>query len=367
MKIPFVSLREMHNEIRNELDSKYASVMEKSNFIMGDELEAFEKSFAEYCGTKHAIGVGNGLDALYLILRAMDIGAGDEVIVPSNTYIATALAVSYTGATPVFVEPDIRTFTIDPEKIEEKITEKTKAIMAVHLYGRTADMDEINAIAHKHGLKVVEDSAQAHGATYKGKKAGSLADASGFSFYPGKNLGALGDGGAVTTNDDVLADKVSMLRNYGSKIKYNHELMGNNSRLDEMQAAFLNVKLPHLDKWNTFRNKVVSLYLSEIKNPLITLPLPCDDVHYNIWHIFAVMTDHRDSLEKYLSDNGVGTNKHYPKAIHLQGAYQHLGLPEGTYPIAEKISACELSLPLYYGMKEEEIDYLIALLNSWSI
>lgn len=367
MNIPFVSLKKMHGEIRSELDEKFASVLDKSNYIMGDELEAFEKSFADYCGTKHAIGVGNGLDALYLILRAFGIGDGDEVIVPSNTYIATALAVSYTGATPVFVEPDIRTFNIDPALIEEKITEKTKAIIAVHLYGRTADMDCINEIAKKHGLKVVEDSAQAHGATYKGKKAGSLGDASGFSFYPGKNLGALGDGGAVTTNDDELAEKISMLRNYGSKIKYRHELMGNNSRLDEMQAAFLNVKLPHLDKWNNFRNAVVTRYLNEIKNPLITLPLPCDEEHFNIWHIFAVMTQHRDSLEKYLTDKGIGTNKHYPTAIHLQGAYKHLGFKEGDFPLAEKIAASELSLPLYYGMTDEEVGYIINAINSWSV
>lgn len=367
MQIPFVSLKQMHEEIKGELNAVFASVLEKNNYIMGEELEKFEKNFAAYCGTKYAVGVGNGLDALYLILRALNVGAGDEVIVPSNTYIATALAVSYTGATPVFVEPDIRTFNIDPSQIEEKITKNTKAVIAVHLYGRTADMDSIIKIAHKHGLKVIEDSAQAHGALYKERKTGSLGDAAGFSFYPGKNLGALGDGGAVTTNDPDIAEKVGMLRNYGSKIKYCHELMGNNSRLDELQAAFLNIKLPHLDKWNEFRNKIARRYMERVKNPLITLPLPCDEDHYNIWHVFAVMTEHRNDLEKYLIEKGIGINKHYPTAMHLQGAYRHLGYKAGDLPIAEKIADNELSLPMYYGMTDEETDYIIDALNSWTV
>ena len=367
MQIPFVSLKQMHEEIKDGLTFAFDNVLEKNSFIMGEELEKFEKDFAAYCGTKYAVGVGNGLDALYLILRALDIGVGDEVIVPSNTYIATALAVSYTGAAPVFVEPDISTFNIDPALIEEKITDKTKAVIAVHLYGRTADMDPVIEIAKKYGLKVIEDSAQAHGALYKGKRAGSLGIASGFSFYPGKNLGALGDGGAVTTNDAEIAEKVAMLRNYGSKIKYRHEMMGNNSRLDELQAAFLNAKLPCLDKWNEFRNKIARRYLEKIKNPLITLPLSCDNEHYSVWHIFAVMTDHRSALEKYLTEKGIGTNKHYPTAMHLQGAYRSLGFKEGDFPIAERIADNELSLPMYYGMTDEETDYVIEALNSWKV
>ena len=250
MNVPFVDMRPMHNEIRKDLDAAYNRVMDSSWFIQGKELEQFENEFAAYCGAKYCVGVATGLDALYLVLRAWGIGAGDEVIVPSNTYIATALAVSYAGATPVFVEPVIETFNIDPMKIEEKITGKTKAIIAVHLQGRCADMDAICAIGDRYGLKVLEDAAQAHGAKYKGRRAGSLGDAAGFSFYPGKNLGALGDAGCIVTNDEALAKKVRALGNYGSDRKYHHIYKGTNSRLDEMQAAFLNVKLPHLEKWN---------------------------------------------------------------------------------------------------------------------
>lgn len=297
-----------------------------------------EKEFTEYCRTKYAIGCGNGLDALMLILRALDIGEGDEVIVPSNTYIATALAVSYVGATPVFVEPPENTYTIDPSRIEEKVTEKTKAIMAVHLYGRACDMDGINSVAEKYNLKVVEDSAQAHGAEYKGKRTGGLGIASGFSFYPGKNLGALGDGGAVTTNDPVIAEKVRILRNYGSEAKYYNKYKGVNSRLDEMQAGFLRVKLPHLDKWNKERNRIADIFLQKTNNPLIKLPLPSDEVYYTVWHIFPVMCKQRDRLAEYLKENGIGTLCHYPVPMHLQEAYKELGIPKGELPLAEAIS-----------------------------
>ena len=276
MKVSFVSFEMMHSEIRTQLDNAYNSVMDSNYFIQGQACSQFEKEFAGYCGAKYCIGVGNGLDALMLILRAMEIGVGDEVIVPSNTYIATALAVSYIGAKPVFVEPDIDTFNINPDLIEEKITKKTKAIIAVHLQGRPADMDSINAFAKKHNLRVIEDAAQAHGARYKGKKIGSLGDAAGFSFYPGKNLGALADGGCVTTNNKEIADKVRALGNYGSDYKYHHIYKGVNSRLDEMQAAFLSVKLKQLDKWNTERRRIAARYLSEINNPLIILPKASD-------------------------------------------------------------------------------------------
>lgn len=364
MNIPFVSFNVMHKEIETELEQAFKTVLQNNWYIQGTECEAFEKEFAAYCGVKYCVGCGNGLDALYLILKAYGIGEGDEVIVPSNTYIATALAVSYTGALPVFVEPEEDSFNINPSLIEEKITDKTKAIMAVHLYGQPAKMNEILAIAKTYNLKVIEDSAQAHGATYHGMKTGNLADAAGFSFYPGKNLGALGDGGAVVTNDKELADKVRALGNYGSDYKYHHIYKGNNSRLDEMQAAFLRVKLRKLDQWNKERNRIAKRYCSEIHNSKLTLPVIGENMTH-VFHIFAVLCDERDALEKYLADCGIGTNKHYPIPMHMQGAYTDLNIPEGTYPIAEKISATELSLPMYYGMSEEEISYVIEKLNAF--
>lgn len=367
MNVPFVSFEVMHGEIREKLDQAYKNVMDKNWFIQGKELEEFEKEFAAYCGAKYCIGCGNGLDALYLILRAYGIGEGDEVIVPSNTYIATALAASYAGATPIFVEPEAESFNINPALIEEKITERTKAIMAVHLYGQPAKMDEILAIAKKHNLKVIEDSAQAHGATYKGVRTGNLGDAAGFSFYPGKNLGALGDGGAVVTNDKELADKIRALGNYGSDYKYHHIYKGTNSRLDEMQAAFLRVKLQELDKWNVERNRIAARYINEIKNDKIILPTTCEGMTH-VYHIFGIRVasaEERNSLEAFLSEKGIGINKHYPIPMHMQGAYAELQIPEGTYPIAEAISATELSIPMYYGMTEEEISYVIEQLNAW--
>ena len=363
MKVPFVSFEAMHSEIREQLDNAYKSVMDSNYFIQGQACAQFEKEYADYCGVKYCIGVGNGLDALMLILRAMDIGAGDEVIVPSNTYIATALAVSYVGAAPVFVEPDIETFNIDPKLIEEKITVKTKAIIAVHLQGRPADMDAIKAIAEKYDLKVIEDAAQAHGAKYKGQKVGSLGDAAGFSFYPGKNLGALGDGGCVTTNNKEIADKVRALGNYGSDYKYHHIYKGVNSRLDEMQAAFLSVKLKHLDKWNEERRKIAARYLSVINNPLIALPKASDKEYEHVYHVFVIRCKERDRLEAYLADNGIGTLKHYPIPMHLQGAYADLGLKENDLPIAEEISNTVLSIPMYYGMTDEQVGYVINVIN----
>lgn len=365
MKVPFVSFDKMHSEIENEIFEKFQEVYRKNWFIQGKEDEEFEKEFAKFCGTRYCIGCGTGLDAIFLILKAMGIGQGDEVIVPSNTFIATALAVSYAGATPVLVEPKMDTCTIDPSKIEEKLTENTKAIIAVHLYGRTADMDEICTIAKKYGLKVIEDAAQAHGALYKGRKAGSLGDAAAFSFYPGKNLGALGDGGAVTTNDEILADKVRMLGNYGAKIKYHHEYQGNNSRLDEVQAAFLRIKLRRLEEWNRDRNRIAERYLNEITNPGIHKPLPCDSDHYNVWHLFVVRSESRDELEKYLNENGIGTTKHYPIPIHKQKAYSNEKFSQESLPIAEKLSESVLSIPMYYGMEDDEITYVINKINDF--
>lgn len=363
MKVPFVSFETMHNEIRQELDNAYKDVLDSNYFIQGQACAKFEQEFAVYCGVKYCVGVGNGLDALMLILRALDIGAGDEVIVPSNTYIATALAVSYVGATPIFVEPEIDTFNINADLIEEKITDKTKAIMAVHLQGRPADMDRINSVADKYNLKVIEDAAQAHVARYKGKRVGSLGCAAGFSFYPGKNLGALGDGGCVTTNDKEIADKVRALGNYGSDYKYHHIYKGCNSRLDEIQAAFLSVKLKQLDKWNAERKRIAGRYIKEIDNPLIKLPKTSDDVFEHVYHVFVVRCNERDRLEKYLNDNGIGTLKHYPIPMHLQRAYAYLGLCKGDLPIAEEISKTVLSIPMYYGMTEEQISFVIENIN----
>ncbi len=364
MKIPFVSFKPMEKELDKELRAAFERVFDRSWYIEGEEGQAFERAFAEYCDVKYCVGVGNGLDALMLALKALGIGTGDEVIVPSNTFIATALAVTYTGAVPVFVEPNIRTFNIDPTKIEEKITNKTKAIMPVHLYGQPCDMDPIMDIAKKHGLFVVEDCAQAHGSTYKGKKIGSFGDAAGFSFYPGKNLGALGDAGATLTNNKELADKIRALGNYGSDYKYHHIYMGNNSRLDEMQAVFLAAKLPILEKMNIERRRIASLYLDGIKNENVILPF-VPDYAVPVWHIFGIRSSRRDELEKCLNENGIGTNKHYPIPMHLQECYKNLGITQGELPIAEEISATELSLPMYYGMTDEEIGYVIEKINEF--
>ena len=362
MGIAFSSFEMMHNEIEREIKEKFNEVYKKNWFIQGEELKMFEQEFAQYCHTQYCVGCGNGLDALFLILKAYGIGTGDEVIVPSNTFIATALAVSYVGATPVFVEPTLESYTIDVTKIEEKITKKTKAIMAVHLYGQPADMDTINTIAKKYNLKVIEDAAQAHGALYKGKKVGSLGDAAGFSFYPGKNLGALGDGGAVVTNDEELSEKIRALGNYGSDYKYHHIYQGNNSRLDEMQAAFLRIKLRHLERWNEGRRSIAEQYNNNIKNEAIILPKEMTDTKH-VYHIYAIRSNAREDLQKYLDEKGIGTNKHYPIPIHKQGAYKEMSIPDGCLPMAEEISKTELSIPMYYGMKQEDIVAIIDAIN----
>lgn len=364
MKVPFVSFKPLEKELDTQLHAAFERVLENSWYIGGKEDEAFEKAFAAYCNTDYCVGMGNGLDALLFVLKAWEIGPGDEVIVPSNTYIATALAVTYVGATPVFVEPDIRTYNIDPARIEEKITPRTKAIMPVHLYGQPCDMDPIMAIAKKHGLYVLEDCAQAHGATYKGKVIGSFGDAAGFSFYPGKNLGALGDAGASVTGDKALADKIRALGNYGSDYKYHHIYKGNNSRLDELQAAFLSAKLPLMDKVNENRRAIAERYLEEVTNPEILLPYVAEDV-VPVWHVFAVRCQRRDELAAFLEERGIGTNKHYPIPMHLQPCYADLNIPEGALPIAEEISRTELSIPMYYGMTDSEIDYVIDALNAF--
>lgn len=317
MNVPFVSFLPMEHEMDTELRSAFERVYGRSWYIEGEEDASFEKDFADFCHVNYCVGTGNGLDALMLALKALNIKSGDEVIVPSNTFIATALAVTYTGATPILVEPDIRTFNIDPAKIEEKITTKTKAIIPVHLFGQPCDMTPILKIAHKYHLYVVEDCAQAHGATYKGQRIGTFGHVAGFSFYPGKNLGALGDAGAIVTNDEEIAKKVRALGNYGSDYKYHHIYQGNNSRLDEIQAAFLSAKLPYLDKMNEERRRIAQMYLKGIHNKEIILPFVIPEVN-PVWHVFAVRCKRRDELEEYLREKGIGTNKHYPTPIHLQ-------------------------------------------------
>lgn len=364
MNIPFVDFYPMHNEIKEEILKSFEDIYDKQWFILGENLKSFEDNFSKYCNVKHAIGCGNGLDALYLILKGYDIGSGDEVIIPSNTFIATALAVSYTGAKVVLVEPDKDTYNIDYKKIEEKITPNTKAIIAVHLYGRCADIDNIKSIAKKHSLKVIEDSAQAHGCMYKGKMAGSLGDAAGFSFYPGKNLGALGDGGMVTTNDDELARKIKALRNYGSEKKYNHIYKGTNSRLDEVQAAILNIKLKHLEDYTKERQNIAKYYIENIKNSKIQVPI-IDDIKESVWHLFVIKTDERDQLQRYLKDKGIETVIHYPIPIHKQESYKDLNLKEEDYQIAQDLSNKILSLPIWYGLTKEKLDYIIDNLNNF--
>ena len=364
IKVPFVSFKPMERELDEQLRSAFERVYTRSWYIGGIEDENFEKDFAQFCNVKYCVGTGNGLDALMLSLKALGVGSGDEVIVPSNTFIATALAVTYVGATPVFVEPNINTFNIDVNKIEEKITSKTKAIMPVHLYGQPCDMDKIMDIAKKHNLYVVEDSAQAHGALYKGKRVGSFGDAAGFSFYPGKNLGALGDAGAVVTNNNELAEKIRAFGNYGSDYKSHHIYKGNNSRLDEMQAAFLSIKLSCLDRMNEERRKIAKKYLDRIDNPLVKLPV-VEEFAQPVWHIFAVRCDKRNEFEKYLCDNGIGTNKHYPIPMHLQECYKDLGYQQGDFPIAEEVSKTELSLPMFYGMSDEQVEYVITKINEF--
>lgn len=360
--IPYLDLQAGYLEIKDELDAAYHRVMHSGWYILGSELEAFESEFAAYCGAAYCIGVGNGLEALYLILRAYGIGPGDEVIVPANTYIATWLAVSRCGARPVAVEPVESTYNIDPERIEAAVTPRTRVIMPVHLYGQTAAMDEVNAIAARYGLKVVEDCAQAHGALYKGRRAGSLGDAAGFSFYPGKNLGAFGDGGAVVTSDRTLFDRVKSLRNYGSRVKYHNEIKGYNSRLDELQAAFLRVKLGRLDAWNGQRRILAESYRRGLNPDYYILPVvpPWAEA---VWHIFAIRSPRRDMVLDYMRDHGIGGMIHYPIPPHLQPAYADLHIPPGAYPLSERIHREVLSLPLWPQMTAQNQDRVIELLN----
>ena len=343
--VPFLDLSGAYDELRADIDAAVQRVLASGWYLMGEELTGFEGEFAHFCGAQECVGVSNGLDALHLILRAIGLREGDEVIVPSNTYIASWLAVSQVGATPVPVEPDPRTYNIDPARIEDAITPRTRAIMPVHLYGQAADMDAIVEIAARHGLRVVEDAAQAQGARYKGRPVGSISDAAGWSFYPGKNLGALGDAGAVTTNDAELAERIRLLRNYGSRTKYVHEVQGYNNRLDELQAAVLRVKLRHLGEWNARRRAIARLYSAELSGLGLGLP-EVPEWAEPVWHLFVVRSPARDDLQRYMRARGVGTVVHYPTPPHLQPAYRDLGFREGSLPVAEQIHREVLSLPI---------------------
>ncbi len=362
--IKFLDLKKLNSKYEKEILQAANSVVSSGWYILGKEVEKFEKNFADYCGVKYSIGVGNRFDALNLILRGYkELGIfkeNDEIIVPSNTYIASILAVSNNNLKPVLVEPDEKTYNINSEKIKQKLTEKTRGIMVVHLYGQTCDMDRIKEISKKYNLKIIEDSAQAHGAEYKGRKAGSLGDASGFSFYPSKNLGALGDGGAVTTNDEKLAEVIKALRNYGSIKKYENIYKGVNSRLDEIQASVLNVKLKYLEDEISYRNKLAEIYKSNIKNPNIILPFT-EKENKHSWHLFVVRHKNRDRLKKYLLENGVETEIHYPIPPYKQKAYKEWN--DLSFPITDKIHKEVLSLPLNSSLNEDDVVYISELIN----
>lgn len=362
MQVPFLDIGRLHQPIRKQLDVAYRRVMDSGWFIMGPELEAFEAEFAAYSGAKYCIGVGNGLEALHLLLRAYGIGPGDEVIVPSNTFIATWLAVSQCGAKPIAVEPDPSTHNIDPALIEAAITPRTRAIMPVHLYGQPAEMDAINALAVKHGLVVIEDAAQAQGAEYKQRRTGALGHAAATSFYPGKNLGALGDGGAVLTNDAEIASKVHKLRNYGSAVKYQHEVAGYNSRLDELQAAFLREKLQLLDQWNSQRRKVASLYASELVDCDIILPVVPSHIE-SVWHLYVIRSKQRDALKAHLDQHGITTVIHYPTPPHKQACYSEYS--HAALPVAEMLAREVLSLPMSPDLSDAELEHVCNAIKSF--
>ena len=362
INIPFLDLKLINRSYEIELNIAVKNTIASGWFVLGEEVKKFEKSFASFCGVKHCIGVANGLDALVLLLKASNFSPNSEVIVPSNTYIATILAITLAGYKPILVEPDLDTYLIDPTKIEEKITPYTKAILVVHLYGKCCDMESVLSVAQRFNLKVFEDAAQSHGAIYKGKRAGNLADGAGFSFYPTKNLGAMGDAGAITTNDDSLAEALRTNRNYGSSKKYIFDYQGLNSRLDELQAAVLNVKIINLESDNFIRKKIATRYLTEISNPKIILP-PADTPQQDVWHLFVVRVDNREEFREYLTENGIGSDIHYPIAPHKQLAYREWN--NKTFTIAEKIHNEVVSIPLNVVLSEKEINYIIDKLNKY--
>ncbi len=358
MEIPFVDLKAQYRQLKDEVDPAVLAVMQRGDFVLGGAVTEFEREFAEYCHVEHCVGVDSGYSALELMIRAYDIGPGDEVITAANTFIATTLAISNTGATPVLVDCDPQTYNIDASKIEAAITPRTKAIMPVHLYGQAADMDAIVGIARKHGLLVFEDAAQASGARYKGRRAGSLGDAAAFSFYPGKNLGAYGDGGAVTTNDAAIAEKIRLLRNIGQKVKYYHEVKGYNHRLDTIQAAVLRVKLPYLDGWNASRRRAAATYAEMLAGLPIVAPETADYAEH-IFHLFVVrVSGGREALMDRLKEAGIATGLHYPIPIHLQPAYVELGYKRGDFPVTEAYADEILSLPIFPELDDEKVAYV---------
>jgi len=360
MKIPFLDLGASSAQVADEIFDRWKTIVNQSDFILGQEVVRFEQEFAEYCACDHAVGMASGLDALKLIFRAMDIGPGDEVVTAANSFIATALAISSVGAIPVLVDMDDRDFLINVQALKGAITPRTKAIMPVHLYGQAADMDPIMELARKHGLKVIEDACQAHGALYNGRKCGSLGDAAAFSFYPGKNLGAFGDAGAVTTNDAALAERIRLLRNYGSSRRYHHDELGENSRLDTIQAAVLSAKLPHLEKWNAARRQVAARYAAGLKD-VEEVRLPATNGYAeHVHHLYVVRTARRDALMNHLQERDMGCIIHYPIPIHLQGAYAARGWKSGDFPVAEKAANEILSLPLFPTMTDGQVDCVVA-------
>ena len=362
MKVPFLDVGAAYREIQSELESAILASLRSGWYIGGQDVDTFEEEFAAYTETKHCVGVANGLDALHLALLAMEIGAGDEVIVPSNTYIATWLAVSQCGAIPVPVEPVASTYNLDPSRIEAAITPRTKAILPVHLYGQPADLDPILDVARKHGLRVLEDAAQAHGARYKGKRIGGHGDVVAWSFYPGKNLGALGDAGAITTNNPEIADRIRVLRNYGSRVKYVNDVQGYNSRLDPVQASALRVKLKYLDEWNSRRADIAARYTAALRDAGLILPTvpPWAEP---IWHLYVVQHPQRDRLQEFLRQGGIGTLIHYPIPPHLQQAYAGSGFAPGQFPIAERMANQLLSLPLGPQMQDSDVEAVITALQ----
>ena len=360
--IKFLDLEKVNNRFRTEIDSRIKNILDKGWYLQGEENDKFAKDFAEYCGTKYALGVANGLDALNLIIKAYGFGEGDEIIVPANTFIATILSISQNRCTPILVEPDINTYCINPDLIEKAITPKTKAIVVVHLYGQAVPMEKIWEIAKKYNLKIIEDAAQAHGAVYKSRHVGNLGDAAAFSFYPGKNLGALGDAGGITTNDQELFNKIKAIANYGSDYKYHHIYKGVNSRLDEIQAAVLDIKLSHLDDDNNKRRKITNFYRKNITNPKIILPKTYDETSH-VWHVFAVRTVERDAFQKYLADNGIQTIIHYPTPPHKQLAYKELN--KLSFPITEEIHKTIISLPISPVMTDSEINKIVEIVNAY--
>ncbi|NHM30000.1 DegT/DnrJ/EryC1/StrS family aminotransferase [Neobacillus terrae] len=363
MKVNFNVLDRQYKKFQNEYEEKTLNILRKGWYVLGEEVDSFEKEFARYIGTKYSVGVANGLDALIMAFRALDVGKGDEVIVQANAYIACVMGITINGATPVFVEPD-EYYNIDASKIEEKITNKTKAILVVHLYGQTSNMRQIKAIAQKHNLMVVEDCAQSHGSKFADQKSGTFSDIACFSFYPSKNLGAFGDGGAITTNNEKFASKIKVLRNYGSQKRYHNELVGYNSRLDELQAGLLKIKLSHLDDLNMEREMLANRYLKEITNEKISLPKVRKNAT-SVWHLFVIQTENRDELQEYLTSNEIGTVIHYPIPPHLSEAYQYLGFSENDFPITEAYANTIISLPLYNGMTDKEIQYVIDTINKY--